>query len=205
MSEETEVKRKKINWTADKIMSTSALVIALVSLIALFYQLRLAHEENELIRKQQSASVIPYLQFENIYSVRSFRIQMVNKGVGPAFIKNVSFILNDTLTFDDSTNALLHIMREEIDKSDLVNYNGSMTVKKNTVIQPSESVRVFGISSKSNDDFSGVENFKNYMNNTPPVFTLTYEDVYGNQWKLSNKENQQDFQFLTPILIKKAE
>jgi len=205
MSEESEIKRKKINWSAEKVMSISALFVSAISLFALFYQLSLAREENELIRKQQSASVLPYLQFESIYSVRTFRIQMVNKGVGPAFLKKVSFTINDSLHFDNSTNVLLHIMKKEVNQSDLINYNGSMTIKENTVIQSSESIRVFEISTKSTDDFSGVENFKNYMNNTPPLFSLIYEDVYGNQWELTNKENKQDFQFLTPTLLKKAE
>ena len=205
MSEESEIKRKKINWSAEKVMSISALFVSAISLFALFYQLSLAREENELIRKQQSASVLPYLQFESIYSVRTFRIQMVNKGVGPAFLKKVSFTINDSLHFDNSTNVLLHIMKKEVNQSDLINYNGSMTIKENTVIQSSESIRVFEISAKSTDDFSGVENFKNYMNNTPPLFSLIYEDVYGNQWELTNKENKQDFQFLTPTLLKKEE
>ena len=206
MSEETEEKpRSGIHWTSEKIMSISALFVSAISLFALFYQLNLAHEENELIRKQQSASVIPYLQFENIYSVRTFRIHLVNKGVGPSFIKKVSFSLHDTINFDNSTSALLHIMKKEVDKNNLIGYNGSNTIKKNTVLQAGESIRVFEISTKSNDDFSGVENFKNFMNNTPPKFTLIYEDIYGNQWKLSNEEGREDFQFLTPTQIKKVE
>ena len=206
MSEETEEKTKTgINWTSEKIMSISALFVSAISLFALFYQLNLAHQENELIRKQQSASVLPYLQFESIYSVRTFRINFVNKGVGPAFVKKVSFSPNDTLNFDNSTSALLHIIKKEVKNGNSIGYNGSNTIKENTVIQPSESVRVFEISYKIDDDFSGVESFKNYMNNTPPLFTIIYEDVYGNQWELSNRNNKQDFQFLTPKLIKKVE
>jgi hypothetical protein len=205
MSEQPKVKKSKINWTADKIMSTSALIIALVSLFALFYQLSLAHEENELTRKQQSASVLPYLQFESIYNVRAFSIQLVNKGVGPAFIKSVSFKIKDSITFDNSTNALLYIMKEKVNNGEAIGYTGSMTIKKNTVVQPSEKIRVFEVSSNGKENLSGVKNFKNHINNTPPQFTIVYEDVYGNQWELSNKKSKEDFQFLTPTLIKKAD
>lgn len=205
MSEQPKVKKSKINWTADKIMSTSALIIALVSLFALFYQLSLAHEENELTRKQQSASVLPYLQFESIYNVRAFSIQLVNKGVGPAFIKSVSFKIKDSITFDNSTNALLYIMKEKVNNGEAIGYTGSMTIKKNTVVQPSEKIRVFEVSSNDKENLSGVKNFKNHINNTPPQFTIVYEDVYGNQWELSNKKSKEDFQFLTPTLIKKAD
>ncbi|GGI57969.1 hypothetical protein [Winogradskyella haliclonae] len=205
MSEETEQPKKKINWTTDKIMSTSALFISVISLIALLYQSYLAREENRLIQMQQSANVIPYLQFENIYNVRSFSIHMVNKGVGPAFVKKVSFAVNDSLKFDNSTNALLHITKNRIRKGDSIGYNGSITIKENTVVQPGENISVFEISSTNNSDFSGVKSFKDYINNSPPTFTIVYEDIYGNQWKLSNNENKQDFQFLTPTLIKKID
>ena len=204
MSEGTEQPKKKINWTTDKIMSTSALFISVISLIALLYQSYLAREENRLIQMQQSANVIPYLQFESIYNVRSFSIHMVNKGVGPAFVKRVSFAVNDSI-FDNSTKALLYITKERINRGDSIAYNGSITIKENTVVQPGENISVFEISAINNENFSGVKSFKNYLNNSPPVFILLYEDIYGYQWELSNKENKQDFQFLTPTLLKKIE
>lgn len=69
MSEEIKSKKKtklqkvkkKITWTTDKIMSTSALFISVLSLVGLMYQSYLAREENKLIQMQQSASVLPYL------------------------------------------------------------------------------------------------------------------------------------------------
>lgn len=205
MSEETNAKKWKINWSAEKVMSISALFISAISLFALFYQLNLAREENELIRKQQSASVLPYLQFENIYNVRAFSVQLVNKGVGPAFIKSVSFTIKDSITFDNSTNALLHIVKEKVNNGEIIGYTGSMTIKKNTVVQPSEKIRVFEVSTNNKENFSGIKSFKDHINNTPPQFTIVYEDVYGNQWELTNKNNKQDFQFLTPTLIKKTD
>ena len=205
MSEEIEKPKRKINWTTDKIMSTSALLVSVISVLALLYQLSLAREENELIRKQQSASVLPYLQFENVYNVSAFSIYLTNKGVGPAFVKSVSFSINDSIQFDNSTSALLYIMKMKISEGDSINYAGSMTITKNTVVQPSENIRVFEISSKSSDDFSGVNSFKNHIDNTPPSFSVVYEDVYGNQWELSNKESKERFQYLTPSQIKEIE
>ncbi|MDT7832943.1 hypothetical protein RQM59_11165 [Flavobacteriaceae bacterium S356] len=205
MSEEIKSKRWEVKWSAEKVMSISALFISAISLFALFYQLNLGREENELTRKQQSASVLPYLQFENVYNVRAFSIHLINKGVGPAFIKEVSFVLNDSVQFDNSTDALLYKMKERVAIGDSISYTGSMTITKNTVVQPSENIRVFEISSKDKDDYSGVKNFKNQMNKTPPAFTIIYEDIYGHRWELSNKNNEQGFQYLTPVQIKKAD
>lgn len=57
----TKKNRWRINWTSDKIMSTSALFISVILLIALLYQSYLAREENRLNQRQQSANVLPYL------------------------------------------------------------------------------------------------------------------------------------------------
>ncbi|WP_431137908.1 hypothetical protein, partial [Psychroserpens mesophilus] len=70
-------------------MSTSALFISVISLIALLYQSYLAREENRLTQMQQSASVLPHLnQWYSEYD-NNFKFVIGNKGVGPAFIDNV--------------------------------------------------------------------------------------------------------------------
>ncbi len=55
-------------WNADKIISLSAFVVSIATLLALMYQIRLSGKQNELaqrqqelVRKQQYASVLPYL------------------------------------------------------------------------------------------------------------------------------------------------
>ena len=100
-------KKIKITWTTDKIMSTSALFISVLSLVGLMYQSYLAREENKLIQMQQSASVLPYLnQWYSEYD-NSFKLILGNKGVEPAFIKDVRIILDSTKTFDN-TNTLFN-------------------------------------------------------------------------------------------------
>ena len=53
---------KKITWNADKVLSISAFVVSIATLLALLYQVRLAQNQVELVRKEQKASVLPYIE-----------------------------------------------------------------------------------------------------------------------------------------------
>ena len=88
-------------WNADKIISLSAFVVSIATLLALMYQIRLSGEQNELaqrqqelVRKQQYASVLPYLELQTGTNVgdRLFEFLLYNNGVGPAFIEEVRII-----------------------------------------------------------------------------------------------------------------
>lgn len=83
-------------WNSDKIISLSAFVISIATLLALMYQIRLSGEQNELVRKQQYASVLPYLaiQVGTNNGSELFRLTLKNNGVGPAFIDEIRVVYN---------------------------------------------------------------------------------------------------------------
>ncbi|MFY0603410.1 MAG: hypothetical protein JXQ93_05640 [Flavobacteriaceae bacterium] len=190
MPEEIEQKKSKINWTADKIMSTSALVIALVSLIALFYQLSLAHEENELIRKQQSASVLPHLNqwFSNL---GGYKIIFGNKGVGPAFIKEVSFKLNDSLEYKNTDHLFEKVKKliPELNKYPVI----TSTFKSGTVLPANQTIEILNLKTKEAEIL-----FKNFFRKNKITYRVIYADIYGSKWMLSNESGNS-----TPIEILK--
>lgn len=91
-------------WNADKIVSLSAFVVSIATLLALMYQIRLSGEQNELaqeqqelVRKQQYASVLPYLELVVGTNVgdRLFELVLYNNGVGPAFIEEIRIVHDD--------------------------------------------------------------------------------------------------------------
>ena len=111
MREEQEVPKKRIVWSTEKIMSSSALFISVISVIALVYQSYLAREENKLIQMQQSASVLPHLnQWYSNYN-NYFKFVVGNKGVGPAFIEDVEIILDKDLKFTNTNDFFHHIFK----------------------------------------------------------------------------------------------
>lgn len=192
MSKETEEKSSnKINWTSEKIMSISALFVSAISLFALFYQLNLAREENELIRKQQSASVLPYLSQWFSNTSEEFRITFGNRGVGPAFIKKVQIVINDTLEFYNTDDAFDHIFEssEGLRKA----YVSTSTFKNGYVLPANQMIHIMTIKNTE-----GRQLFQQYMIKNTLDYEVICEDVYGTQWSLSNKKDEN-----IPVLITK--
>lgn len=180
MMSETEPKdKKRINWTPEKVMSTSAVVISLISLIALFYQLNLAREENELIRKQQSASVLPHLSLSFSTSSAAFKMSFVNKGVGPAFIKEVEFSMGDE-KFQRS-DFLFNAIGKIIQESEGVNAVGATySFQKGDVIPANQQIDILTTSGEAKTSL-----FLQYMDSIGWNYKVIYEDIYGARWKLS--------------------
>ena len=193
MSEETnEVEEKtsnKIKWSAEKVMSLSALFVSAISLFALFYQLNLAREENELIRKEQKASVLPHLSQWFSTMDNSFRIVFGNRGVGPAFIKKVDLVLNDSIQFDNTDDAIRHIY-EQMGTSENP-YPNTSTFTDGRVIPAGEAVQVISISSKKDQQL-----FQQYLAKNILEFDIIYEDIYGTRWSLNNKSDK-----IIPVLL----
>lgn len=195
MSEETpqpKYKRWHINWTSDKIMSTSALFISVISLIALLYQSYLAREENELIQKQQSASVLPYLNQWYSNQNGTFKLIFGNKGVGPAFITSVEITLESSQTFDNSDDFFTEIFKNS-PTLDTIPYVRS-TLIKGLVLPANESINVIEIQGQQN-----INTFREVFESRNMSFKIEYEDVYGSRWILSDKNESEH----VPILVEK--
>ena len=171
--------KKRINWTTEKIMSSSALFISVISLIALLYQSYLAREENKLMQKQQSASVLPYLSQWITNSSEGFKFVIGNKGVGPAFIEKVELTLDSTYTFNNTDEFFAHIF--ETNKGlDSINYLTS-TFKKGIVLPANETIELIHII-----DRKDIQAFNKALSKRDLRFLIEYEDVYGARWSISN-------------------
>ena len=199
MSEETEdtavEPKKRITWTTDKIMSTSALFISVISLIALLYQSYLAREENKLIQTQQSASVLPHLnQWYSNYN-NSFKFVVGNKGVGPAFIDNVDILLDSTQRFNN-TDDLFHHIFKSTKGLDTIPYTTS-TLIKGFVLPANEQINILEV-----NNFNHIELLKTSLEKRKILYNITYQDVYGTKWLLSNKDDNTASANI-PILLSK--
>lgn len=190
MSEETEEKSsKRIHWSAEKVMSISALFVSAISLFALFYQLNLAREENELIRKEQKASVLPHLSQWYSTLDGKFRIVFGNRGVGPAFVKKVELVLNDSIPFDN-TDDLVEYIYQNMEPIENPDYTSS-TFTEGRVIPAGEEVVVIAIK-----DRPSRQRFLQYLDKNTLEFDIIYEDVYGTRWSLNNRKDK-----IIPVLI----
>ena len=189
INEEARPSPPKIHWSAEKVMSLSALFVSAISLFALFYQLNLAREENELMRKEQKASVLPHLSQWYSTLDNSFKIVFGNRGVGPAFVKKVDLVLNDSLQFDNTDDLIRHIFKnlEGLENSDYT----SSTFTEGRVIPAGDEVVVISIR-----DTASKQRFLQYLDKNTLEFDVIYEDVYGTRWSLNNRKDK-----IIPVLL----
>jgi hypothetical protein len=85
---------KKKFWNADKLLSLMAFLISLGTFTVFAYQ-------TYLIRKQQYASVMPYLalrvmEARNGNQLSTAQLILKNDGVGPAFIRDIRIVYRDS-------------------------------------------------------------------------------------------------------------
>lgn len=86
---------KKRFWSSEKLLSLSALLVSLLTLVVFIYQ-------TNLIRKQQYMSVYPFLSLGNQYGgTLKYRYVLKNEGIGPALIEEVKITSPDGKIFRD--------------------------------------------------------------------------------------------------------
>ena len=167
------------------ISSFAAIFISCLSLFAVIYQSYLSREENKLIRKQQSASVLPYLdtwieQYDN-----EFKVMIGNKGIGPAFIKEVNFktvdsLNNDTLSFDNS-DKLFYRITENQPFLDSFNITTS-TFTTNQLIPAGKDISAIKVAYQTRNQGKRI---REAVLGSVAYIKIIYEDVYGAQWYIS--------------------
>lgn len=189
MEEDGKVQPTNSIWNSNRIMGMAAIFISILSMFAVVYQSYLAREENELNRIQQSASVLPYLTHWNSSIDGEFKFVIANKGVGPAFIKEVKFMAvdfknKDTIVFTDSNNLFDFIKKESALFKNIPAIRSRF--KANILLSQNERKELIAFPYENQNQASVFkEEFYKYL----AGFSIRYEDVYGAAWTLNLKEN----------------
>lgn len=125
---EQPIPKKKID--TGLLVGLCAIGISVATLFVYIYQAR-------IMQSQQHASVWPYV--ESSYSnVNGFHLQVQNKGIGPAIIKNAKYILDDKeMDLDTLFNSLLGKKQEQM------SFQYSYVIGR--VMSPGESFKPFSI------------------------------------------------------------
>ncbi|HZV76566.1 MAG TPA: hypothetical protein VFF63_02265 [Candidatus Babeliales bacterium] len=90
----------------DFVIAFFALVISTVAALASVYQTR-------VISQQLSATVWPYLNFDNTFGPQSVTLSLTNYGLGPALVRSADMTLNGKHvgSWDDVIGAYLQLAR----------------------------------------------------------------------------------------------
>lgn len=187
--EQDDLENIKSNQNSNRIMGMAAIFISILSMITLIYQSYLAREENELIRIQQGASVLPYLDFSYSNVGNKYEFYIENKGVGPAFIKDVKFIVFDLVSkdtvFHNSSHSIYEFVKEKSIFLDSISVTKS-SFKSNMLISPNERINYLVFQFDNNTQrMKFKDEFYKYFS----TFEIIYEDVYGSRWTLKSQKD----------------
>lgn len=186
---------KKKFWNADKIVSLSAMSIALFTLVVLLYQSHILNKQYEVTVKQQKAAVLPYIQFLAESGDNNFSISIKNKGLGPAFIKGLYIKEKDSTFFHYN----LKLLYEDNNSDTLYGYNAA-SILDGIVLSPGEAMELFSAEGGSSGLGPIEEFFYNYFSRNSNMLFIEYESVFEDAW-ISNsffqnftKEEYGDFE-----------
>ena len=124
--------------TPEMIAALSAVLIGVSALFVSIYQASIMREQQRIMREQQRASVWPYLETGYMYDDETgLRFRVMNQGVGPARIKSVEAMVDDSLVlnWNEMLAAMLETPRMSYARRSI---NGR-------VLAPEAVVRIFGI------------------------------------------------------------
>ena len=179
--------KKPIHINADKVLSISAIIISVATLLLIFYQ-------TDLIRKQQKASVFPSLSFgynkNTAKGITAESIFIMNQGLGPAFIRNIS-IEKDKKNYDLGPYEFLS--QEKSFNREHTLYIDKLFAGR--IIPADEKIVLVARKTDSlSPNLSNIFDFhfnmadKSSAENTGAIIKITYENVYGDEWTIrSNK------------------
>ncbi|MDJ1504821.1 hypothetical protein [Xanthocytophaga agilis] len=162
------------SFNSDRIFGITAFLISVGTFVIYIYEAR-------LIQKQQYASVLPYLEMWNSSPREStYKLILVNNGVGPAFIKDIRVHYKGKAYIGDHTD----FYQTAIFPKDTI-YSLTSNVRSGRVIPAGQTIELISIEGSQKD----AEKMRNLFGNQTAKLEITYASVYEETWKLSGMEN----------------
>jgi hypothetical protein len=164
----------KKTWNVDKILSVSAIVVSTCALVVSILQTR-------IMQTQQEKSVWPHVGWYiksgwQSDSTGSFSIKVVNKGIGPALIKDVTLVLDGQKYGSDQ----LRVVIEKIGQQAISNVREEQCAQ--TVLLPNDTLTYFEVANEKQAYDIAKIFAKNYEGKTRLDIIIQYSDVYGNEF-----------------------
>ncbi|MDN4166556.1 hypothetical protein QWY31_13690 [Cytophagales bacterium LB-30] len=163
-------KSKKRFWNSEKLLSTAAIIASMGTMFVIIYQ-------TSLIRTQQYASVLPYLEVWNSSpNDSSYSLILVNNGIGPAFIESIQIHYNDTVFALDPANFTDSIIAKREGLTPDFYYSN---IIRGRLIPAGEMVSMVGIS----DNKKSAKVFKQWFGEQKAQVEIQYRSIYEERWK----------------------
>ncbi|MEO1052923.1 MAG: hypothetical protein AAFX87_19970 [Bacteroidota bacterium] len=169
---------KKFYWNSEKIMSTSAIMISLMTLFVLSYQ-------TKIIREQQRLSVLPYLSiFNENTGGPNFKLSIKNDGIGPAFIESVEVIYKDK-TYETDLPQFLYDNIPEMDSIDNIYHSN---LGPGQLVPPGLQLNILEVNDSQESGVQLVQLLQK-LGNEGIDLKIVYRSIYEERWQLTIRNN----------------
>jgi hypothetical protein len=164
-------------WTSEKFIGLSAMFISLCTLILFVYEINIT-------RRQQYASVLPYLQIRHIeMHYPTYKLSLINDGLGPAIIKSIKVINNGKEFLGDPSQ---YIIKSGILAKDTTLDFSMSNIYPGRLIPAGKQIDMI----TALGDMENAERLSNLFNNSETTIEIEYESVYEERWVLSGMGKQ---------------
>jgi len=164
---------KKNFWNSDRVISFSAILISVMTLVVLVYQ-------TNIMREQQRLSVLPYLSMNNSGTGTSnYSFMLYNNGIGPAFVEAVK-VIHKGKEYEMDIPSFLN---KYIPKLDSINNLYHSNVYAGMLIPAGMELPVLQIDNSKEDADKLFALFKE-LSKEGFDFELTYKSIYNERWVL---------------------
>ncbi len=160
-------------WSTEKIVSSCAILISLMTLVVLVYQ-------TNIMRSQQRMSVLPYLSIGNQYTgTPNFKFILTNNGIGPAFIESIVIHHKGKQYPTDLPN----FYDENIPEMDSIHNIFHSNIFPGQLIPAGSVIEIFHIDNSMED----AEKLYSLLNRHDILMEIIYSSTYGEKWLITNE------------------
>ncbi|MEL6918174.1 MAG: hypothetical protein AAFO99_10645, partial [Bacteroidota bacterium] len=120
------MRKLKMKWNSERILSLSAMGISFITLIIFIYQTNLMSRQNYL-------SILPYVSISTTENraEHTFELNLENYGVGPAIIESVTMLYdNKRYDLEDYDNEIYKFLVSKAPELDSLKSVSSSTLNK---------------------------------------------------------------------------
>lgn len=173
------MRKLKIKWNSEKVLSISAMGISFLTLIIFIYQ-------TNLIRKQNYISILPYLSVsitEN-RAQSTFEFNLENHGVGPAIIESVTlFHKGKRYDLANYNNEIFKFLVFRAPELDSIQNSSSSTLESGMAVPINTTINIFKIV-KSPKDYPLITNSFNRLLEEGLDYEIIYKSIQSERWMI---------------------
>ncbi|MEO0527570.1 MAG: hypothetical protein AAFZ89_10105 [Bacteroidota bacterium] len=175
------MRKLKMKWNSERILSLSAMGISFITLIIFIYQTNLMSRQNYL-------SILPYVSISTTENraEHTFELNLENYGVGPAIIESVTMLYdNKRYDLEDYDNEIYKFLVSKAPELDSLKSVSSSTLNKGMALPVNITYNALAII-KSPSDYTLITTRLDSLVKKGLDYELIYRSIQNERWSINN-------------------